>query len=86
MRGSVSPRLVSCPGYDGRVGYVANMSTDPAARGRGIGTAVLRAALAWLDAQGVQRTDLHATPEGQRIYEKAGFGPPGSLGMRRIGP
>jgi hypothetical protein len=46
---------------------------DAAVRGRGVGTALMRHALAYLDARGVRTVRLDATPLGQPIYEKLGF-------------
>ena len=66
-------RRLPGPHRDGRVGYVANLSTDLAWRRKGVGTALLDAALNWFTQQGVDRVDLRATAEGRRIYEKAGF-------------
>jgi len=55
------------------VGYVQWMSTDPAFRRRGLARAVLRAVLAWLDAQGIDDVELHASPDGAPLYRSEGF-------------
>src|SRR5689334_6908482 len=39
---------------DGRSGYVFNVATDPAFRGRGYATAVMEAMLAWFAERGVE--------------------------------
>jgi GNAT superfamily N-acetyltransferase len=57
----------------GTVAWVAMVLVDPAFRGRGIGTALMAHALAYLDQRGVQSVRLDATPLGQPIYEKQGF-------------
>ncbi len=46
---------------------------DKALRGRGIGRALMEAALTFLDGAGVQAIRLDATPLGQPLYEKLGF-------------
>jgi hypothetical protein len=59
----------------GRVGWVAMVLVDPAARGRGVGTALMRHALAFLDGRGVRAVRLDATPLGRPLYERLGFAP-----------
>jgi len=50
-----------------------NLGVDPAARGRGIGTALTQAALALARDDGAIGLGLNATPDGERIYRAAGF-------------
>jgi GNAT superfamily N-acetyltransferase len=57
----------------GRVAWVAMVLVDEAMRGRGVGTALLRHALAFLDGRAVRSVRLDATPLGRPIYEKLGF-------------
>jgi GNAT superfamily N-acetyltransferase len=57
----------------GPVAWVAMVLVDAAVRGRGVGTALMRHALDYLDARGVRTVRLDATPLGQPIYEKLGF-------------
>jgi GNAT superfamily N-acetyltransferase len=57
----------------GPVAWVAMVLVDEAARGRGVGTALTRHALAFLDDRGVKSVRLDATPLGRPIYEKLGF-------------
>jgi len=77
-------RLVACgagvvfermpgPAGDARVGYVQWMSTELAFRRRGLARAVLRALLAWFEAQGVHDVELHASPQGRPLYRSEGF-------------
>jgi GNAT superfamily N-acetyltransferase len=42
-------------------------------RGRGIGTALLKRAIAHLDSRGVRSIKLDATPAGKPLYERLGF-------------
>lgn len=70
-------RLAPRPGYEemGREAYLLNFFTEPAARGRGVATAVVRAVLAWCAAAGIDRIELHASDAGRPVYERLGFAP-----------
>jgi GNAT superfamily N-acetyltransferase len=57
----------------GDVAWIAMVLVDEPMRGRGIGTALMRHALAFLDGSGVSTVRLDATPLGQPIYERLGF-------------
>ncbi|TET49177.1 MAG: GNAT family N-acetyltransferase [Anaerolineales bacterium] len=57
----------------GRIGYIMNVVTAPQYRRRGMGRQVMGAALAWLEGQGITRSELHATDVGQPLYEEFGF-------------
>jgi predicted N-acetyltransferase YhbS len=59
----------------GSVAWLAMVLVDETMRGRGIGTALVRHALDFLDRQGVATVRLDATPLGQPIYERLGFVP-----------
>jgi GNAT superfamily N-acetyltransferase len=56
-----------------REGYLAHMFVQPALRRRGIGTALLRAALEETRRRGLVRLRLHSTEEGRRLYDAFGF-------------
>ncbi|MBL6078904.1 GNAT family N-acetyltransferase [Belnapia sp. T18] len=58
----------------GSFGWISMVLVTEAARGRGLGTAVLREAMAALEAAG-QVAFLDATPAGERIYRPLGFRP-----------
>ena len=66
-------RLPNPSHADDRVAYIQWMSTDTAARRRGLGTAVLRGLLAWCAERGVDNVELHASPDGAALYRAAGF-------------
>jgi GNAT superfamily N-acetyltransferase len=66
----------------GREGYIMNMYTRPAWRRQGIGTAILQVILEYLRAQGIPMVSLHAAPEGQPLYERAGFEPSNEVRLR----
>jgi GNAT superfamily N-acetyltransferase len=59
--------------YGGSVAWIGMVLVDPRFRGEGIGTRLLEAAIAYLDARGVAAMKLDATPQGRRLYEKLGF-------------
>lgn len=60
---------------DGRRGYVTNMYTDPAFRGRGIAAEILRRLAEEARAAGVCRLLLSSSDLGLSVYQKAGFVP-----------
>jgi GNAT superfamily N-acetyltransferase len=57
----------------GPVAWVAMVLVDEAVRGRGIGTALMRHALDFLDRRRVPTVRLDATPLGRPVYERLGF-------------
>jgi GNAT superfamily N-acetyltransferase len=74
--GWLNEHLIGTANPGGRVGYIANMSTDPAYRRRGYGRATLVALLGWLRSTGITTVDLHATPDGAPLYRSLGFTEP----------
>lgn len=66
----------------GRTVRLANVVTRPEFRGRGYGTALVEAVVAWAREIDVDRVDLSATPEGYRLYERAGFTPTSAPRMK----
>lgn len=63
----------------GNVAWIAMVLVDASVRGRGIGRALMRHALAFADGKGVSTVRLDATPLGQPLYESLGFVPQYSL-------
>jgi GNAT superfamily N-acetyltransferase len=59
----------------GKVAWIAMVLVDERMRGRGIGKALMKYALAFLDAVGVRSVRLDATSLGRPLYEKLGFRP-----------
>jgi GNAT superfamily N-acetyltransferase len=57
----------------GPVAWVAMVLVVAAVRGRGIGSALVAEALAFLENRGVHSVRLDATPLGRPVYEKYGF-------------
>ena len=60
-----------CP--QGRTVRLANVITLPEHRGVGYGTLLVHDVTEWAKSINADRVDLSATPEGQRIYARAGF-------------
>jgi GNAT superfamily N-acetyltransferase len=54
-------------------GYLSSLYARGSARGRGIGSALLLAALDECDARGVDAIVLWPTPESHRLYTSHGF-------------
>jgi ribosomal protein S18 acetylase RimI-like enzyme len=69
------PRLPTPALPPAREGYLLNVYTRPAWRGRGVASALVAAAVADARALGLARIRLHATAEGQPVYAAAGFRP-----------
>ncbi len=59
--------------YGTDLAWVGMVLVDPEYRRRGIATRLLRAALDYLNAQGIAAVKLDATPAGQPVYEALGF-------------
>jgi GNAT superfamily N-acetyltransferase len=57
----------------GDVAWIAMVLTDPAFRGRGLATALMKHAIAYLEDRGVRSMRLDATALGKPVYEKFGF-------------
>jgi predicted N-acetyltransferase YhbS len=57
----------------GSVAWIALVLVDTGVRGQGIGKALMRQGLEFLDARGVESVRLDATPLGQPLYERLGF-------------
>jgi GNAT superfamily N-acetyltransferase len=60
-----------CP--RGRAVRLANVVTLPEHRHRGHATLLVADVVAWARGIGADRVDLSATPDGRRVYERAGF-------------
>lgn len=62
------------PGFPGpRYPYLMSMYTEPAHRGRGLATRIVRAALRWSRGRGYHRITLHASDAGRPLYQRLGF-------------
>jgi GNAT superfamily N-acetyltransferase len=68
----------------GRAVRLVNVITLPPHRGRGLATEVLGEVIEWAREMAVDRIDLSATPEGQRIYERLGFTLTSAPRMKRM--
>lgn len=78
-------RSAPTPGMPhGRAAYLHSVSTRPAFRRRGISRRLTTTLLDELAARGVERAELHATPDGEPLYRSLGFEPRwGSPELRR---
>lgn len=59
-----------------RVGHIPNLAVDPDTRGQGIGTALIKHAMAWLREQGMvlaRIETLEQNARGQALYPRFGF-------------
>lgn len=54
-------------------GYIFDVYTLPAWRGRGYATELMQACLHWFQARDIHTVTLHASTQGQPIYERMGF-------------
>lgn len=68
---------VTTVSYEDRFAWVGMVLVDPQHRGQGIGTQLLRKALALLP--GVPAIRLDATPQGRPVYQRLGFREDGEL-------
>src|ERR1700693_678874 len=57
----------------GEVAWLAMVLVEQSLRGHGIGGALVRRALEFLDGQSVATVRLDATPLGRPLYERLGF-------------
>lgn len=62
--------------------YLLSMYTDPEARGRGVASSIVSAAVELARRRGFGRITLHASEQGRRVYARLGF--ERSWEMRRI--
>jgi len=58
-----------------RMPYILSMFTDPAYRGRGVASRIVRAQVRWAEANGYSRIFLHASAMGRSVYAALGFVP-----------
>jgi GNAT superfamily N-acetyltransferase len=58
---------------DPRCGFVFNVYTEPAHRGRRVGRQLMDAMHAWCRAEGIERVVLNASTFGRPLYESMGY-------------
>ncbi len=56
-----------------KYGYIWGVYVEPTYRGRGIATALMSRALTYLKTIGCTRALLHASPDGEPVYQRLGF-------------
>jgi GNAT superfamily N-acetyltransferase len=59
--------------YSQSEGYVTNVYTVPAWRGKGVATAVLNSTIEYAKEQGARLVYLHTSDSGRSVYQKLGF-------------
>jgi ribosomal protein S18 acetylase RimI-like enzyme len=63
-------------GYDGVRGWIYHLAVDPTARGRGVGSGLMRAAEETLRARGCPKINLQVMPHNDGVvafYERLGY-------------
>jgi ribosomal protein S18 acetylase RimI-like enzyme len=74
-------------GYDGHRGWLYSVAVDPAARRRGVGSALVRHALARLAARGCVKVNLQVRSSNRQVvafYEALGFAAEERISMGRL--
>lgn len=66
-----TPPRIDFPG--GRVPYLMSMYTEPAHRGKGLATLIVKEAIRWSRDGGYPWVTLHASAAGRGLYEKLGW-------------
>jgi GNAT superfamily N-acetyltransferase len=61
---------------------ILNVYTEPKFRRCGVARLVMTAILDWIKAYGLRGANLHASPEGRKLYEKLGFEPTNEMRLR----
>jgi GNAT superfamily N-acetyltransferase len=64
------------------VPYVLSMYTEPAYRGKGVATAIMRETMRWSKVHGYSRMTLHASELGRPVYSKLGWKQSSEMQMR----
>lgn len=67
---STQPQLRS---FEGRVASIYGLYVEPAERGTGVATSLVRAAVAFAKRSGIDLVTLHAADKARPLYERIGF-------------
>lgn len=62
-------------------GFIGDVYTIPEVRGKGLGTELTKATIAWLKSKGVRTIRLLAYEQGRPIYQKLGFTSTDEMGL-----
>ena len=65
-------------------GSVSSVFVEEACRRQGLARLVVSAGLEWLDEQGAELVDLHATPQALGLYRSLGFVERSAPSLRRL--
>ena len=78
--------IAAWPGFPGerqsRRAWILNMYTEPAHRRQGIAREIVKTILDWCRAEGFTAVALHASKDGQPLYESFGFRPANEMRLR----
>ncbi|HLN73545.1 MAG TPA: GNAT family N-acetyltransferase [Prolixibacteraceae bacterium] len=69
---------------DGKTGYILNMFTIKEYRKNGIGSMLFQRLIDDAKCLGLDKIELHATPDGEPIYRKFGFTEPHDKPLEKI--
>ncbi len=61
--------------YEKKFAWIGMLLVDPECRNQGVGSALLKSAIEYLESKTITCMKLDATPHGKPIYEKLGFFP-----------
>lgn len=84
--GWIEAHLPGPANLTGRRGHVASMSTEPAARRRGLARAVFAGLMCFFVERGVRRIDLRAAGMGEELYRSFGFAEPPGVALTWYSP
>jgi GNAT superfamily N-acetyltransferase len=70
----VVPKLPRPGRFDDAIGYLTNVYTDPAWRGRGVGTTLLARVIEWARDRDLERLVVWPSERSRTLYARAGFG------------
>lgn len=70
---NIAPRLPRPGAHSHQMAYVQWVSTAPQHQNKGYASAVMKALIKETDKRGIEVIELHASPQGLRIYEDLGF-------------
>ncbi|MGI8680424.1 MAG: GNAT family N-acetyltransferase [Jatrophihabitans sp.] len=79
--GWLDQHLIGTANPTGRVGYIANMCTEPDFRRRGFGRITLTALLDWMRSTDTKTVNLHASADGEALYRSFGFTDPAETAL-----
>jgi|SRR5699024_6193462 len=80
--GCITVRLPGPTNLSAAVGYIQWVATEPEWRGQGLARAITTRLLDWYSERKIATVELHATPDGKRLYRSLGFSSGTNPGLR----